>query len=412
MSQKTKLKTCCALILTAYATQASADTFFSDNFTGGSTLNQTPTTNKTTVATSYQSALGATGGSATLSAGGVTLGFSSNSELAEVMGLFTNSPISLSSAGDNIAVNVVFVNTTNVMSGLATANSTVNIGLFNAAAAPNLGNIVLNAGNTTGGSQNWIGYSSRIFLSGNANIFTRPAQTASGTTSQNQDLLFTGASSSQAFNNPTGTGLGSTASAITLNQGGTYTLSMVITLSNSTSLLISNTLYAGAGTGGTVLFNQQQMATGANFLTGGFNGLAFGWRNSSSAAQTSSVTVASVTVSGHVTGAVAPPTITAQPQPVTVANGGTCAFSIAASGSGVTYQWRRNGTNLIDGGNISGSTSSQLVISPATSVDVLSGIGGYYCTVTGAGNFSTNSVTNSLTLGTAKNLVWSGTGNT
>ncbi|HSY20195.1 MAG TPA: autotransporter-associated beta strand repeat-containing protein, partial [Candidatus Acidoferrales bacterium] len=79
-------------------------------------------------------------------------------------------------------------------------------------------------------------------------------------------------------------------------------------------------------------------------------------------------------------------------------------------GFNVTYQWHRHGTNLINAGNISGVTSSQLVISPAGPADVLSGANGYYVTVTGAGPFSTNSTTSALSLVTATNLIYSGSG--
>ena len=65
---------------------------------------------------------------------------------------------------------------------------------------------------------------------------------------------------------------------------------------------------------------------------------------------------------------IAGPVITQQPQNVTKAVGMTASFTAAAADSGgnptnVTYQWRKNGTNLVDGGNISGATTTNLVIS-------------------------------------------------
>ncbi len=42
-----------------------------------------------------------------------------------------------------------------------------------------------------------------------------------------------------------------------------------------------------------------------------------------------------------------PPTITAQPQPLTVVAGGDCSFSVTATGSGtLSYQWRKGGSAL------------------------------------------------------------------
>ena len=388
---------------------AKADTFFSDTFGSGSTVNQSPTTNISTTATSYQTLAG---GAATSSIAANALGLTfptGTSILGEVMGLFTNSPMSLNVAGDTIAITVVFTNKQNILSGVASANASINIGLFNSGnVSPNQGNIVLgNSVNMTGGSQNWIGYAARIFTNGNATIFTRPVQTSGKT--QDQDLLFTGASSTTAFNNPGGTSLGSTAGTVTLAQGGTYTLYFSITLTGANALQITNTLYSGVGTGGSVLFTQTKAASGGTYLTSSFNGFAVGWRNSSASTQVSAITISSITVSGNITGG-GTPSITTQPDAVTVSTGGSVPFSVVATGAGLTYQWHRNGTNLLNAGNISGATSSTLIISPVSAADVATGANGYYVTVTSAGVYSTNSITNSLSLISPTALVYSGSG--
>ncbi|MDP3069605.1 MAG: immunoglobulin domain-containing protein [Opitutaceae bacterium] len=54
--------------------------------------------------------------------------------------------------------------------------------------------------------------------------------------------------------------------------------------------------------------------------------------------------------------ALTPPVIAAQPQPVTVAAGSTAVFNVEAAGTGLTYQWRRNGAL------IAGATSSTLIL--------------------------------------------------
>ena len=184
----------------------------------------------------------------------------------------------------------------------------------------------------------------------------------------------------------------------------------MITLNAPNSLTISNVLYAGADTSGTVIFSQMKTATNATFLTSGFNGMAIGWRNASSAAQASTMDLISVQVTGQSTPVSTPPTITSQPLPVSVPVNASAAFSVVVSGFGLGYQWHRNGTNLLDGGNISGATSAQLVISPAGVADVASGVNGYYVTVSGTGGYSTNSVTNSLALVASKNLTWTAAG--
>ena len=54
--------------------------------------------------------------------------------------------------------------------------------------------------------------------------------------------------------------------------------------------------------------------------------------------------------------------ITSPPAAVTQCEGTTATFSVAATGTGLTYQWLRNGINLSNGGDISGATSATLTI--------------------------------------------------
>jgi len=61
--------------------------------------------------------------------------------------------------------------------------------------------------------------------------------------------------------------------------------------------------------------------------------------------------------------------IIVQPVNKTVCIGSPVYFSVVASGSGNTYQWRKGTVNLVNGGNISGATSDTLRINPATFAD-------------------------------------------
>jgi len=67
------------------------------------------------------------------------------------------------------------------------------------------------------------------------------------------------------------------------------------------------------------------------------------------------------------------PIITQQPIAQAVLSGSTVMFTAAASspaGAGpLSYQWRRNGVNLSNGGSISGATSAILTINPAALSD-------------------------------------------
>jgi hypothetical protein len=64
------------------------------------------------------------------------------------------------------------------------------------------------------------------------------------------------------------------------------------------------------------------------------------------------------------------PAVTTHPSGVSVNAGQTASFSVAASGTApLTYQWRKNGTNLTNGGDISGATSTTLQIANCEEAD-------------------------------------------
>jgi len=75
------------------------------------------------------------------------------------------------------------------------------------------------------------------------------------------------------------------------------------------------------------------------------------------------------------------PRITSQPSNQSVNAGATVVFSTATGGTApFTYQWQKNNTNLVNGGNISGTTTSNLTLSSVTLGDA----GGYRCYVSNA----------------------------
>ena len=384
-----------------------ADTIFSDDFSI-SQVNAAPAP-PTATSTRYQFFSGLAGGTAAISANDLSLRLpNSTSVLGEAQALFAATPWALNVVGDYIEFTLVFRNTANMMVP-GNNNCSLTVGLFNSGgAAPNQGVVTLNAGNTTGGSQNWVGYAGGILLSSSSNrLITRPAQTANGTTSQNQDLLFNGASSSQSFNSPGGTEIvhkSDSAAPVTLTQGSTYTLDFSVTMVAPGSLQVSNALYSGSSVNAAnTIFNEIGTASGATLVATAFDGLAFGWRESLTSAAAGTNDVVSILVTGQSTPVSTPPTISSEPAPVSVPVGGSAMFSVGASGVNLSYQWHRHGTNLLNGGDISGATSSTLIIGPVALADFVSD---YYVTVTGAGDFATNSVNVALSSRTALNLVW------
>ena len=61
-----------------------------------------------------------------------------------------------------------------------------------------------------------------------------------------------------------------------------------------------------------------------------------------------------------------------QPINTSACVGDTAMFIVSASGTAITYQWRKGTVNLIDGGNISGATNDTLIIFPVSIADTAS----------------------------------------
>src|SRR5579862_6420884 len=182
-------------------------TVFSDNFSGSSTVDQAPGA-PTSTSASYEWFSGIANGSASVSPGDLKVGLASTtSVVGEAQAQFSSSPVTLTTVGDYIDLTVIFTDTANIMLS-GNNNSSLAIGLFNSGGvAPNQG--VINLSSTvspvSGGSQNWTGESSVVLESSGSNrLLARPRQGTS-TTSQNQDLLFNGASGTQTYNSPAGT---------------------------------------------------------------------------------------------------------------------------------------------------------------------------------------------------------------
>jgi hypothetical protein len=112
------------------------------------------------------------------------------------------------------------------------------------------------------------------------------------------------------------------------------------------------------------------------------------------------------TCAATITVAILPPTITAPPTNQVVNAGQTATFTVAAGGTApLTYQWRRNGVNLVNGGNVSGATSATLTIANAQ----LAAAGFYSVIVSNPGG-ATTSQEAQLVIATMPYAAGSGTG--
>ncbi len=95
------------------------------------------------------------------------------------------------------------------------------------------------------------------------------------------------------------------------------------------------------------------------------------------------------------------PLIITQPTDQSDCDGGSVNFTVSATGTNLTYQWRKGTTNLVNGGNISGVTTPTLTINPFSIADVAADYN-----VVVSGTFSPNQTSNfvSLTIDSAPSI--------
>ncbi len=104
------------------------------------------------------------------------------------------------------------------------------------------------------------------------------------------------------------------------------------------------------------------------------------------------------------------PAIGTQPSAATVPLDASVSFTVVATGTALTYQWRHDGTNISNGGSISGVTSNVLTINPVAASDASPQPNGYDCVISGTCLPTTNSDRVALTVLLPNNLVWVGDG--
>jgi uncharacterized repeat protein (TIGR03803 family) len=89
-----------------------------------------------------------------------------------------------------------------------------------------------------------------------------------------------------------------------------------------------------------------------------------------------------------------PPVINVQPQNLTNYAGSTVMFTVSATSLNLFgYQWQKNGANLVDGGNISGSATNTLTITGISDSDAAS-----YSVIVSNANFGVTSSNATLTV--------------
>jgi Leucine-rich repeat (LRR) protein len=144
---------------------------------------------------------------------------------------------------------------------------------------------------------------------------------------------------------------------------------------SQTVIASSNALF-NVVSGGTLPLSYQWLANGIPLSNGGnISGATTATLNITGAQPNNAAayTVVITNVAGTVTSSPAavltvnvPPSITLLPQAQTVIAGSNVTISVSASGTlPLTYQWRLYGTNLVNGGNVSGVIAPNLTIAAA-----------------------------------------------
>jgi pectin methylesterase-like acyl-CoA thioesterase len=338
---------------------------FNDTFNGNSTLNGTSTPGGTPSAsyTSYDVASTKTGSCSTNAnflrvklSSGTTAGY------LELQAMFVSTPVHLVNVGDSINLTFPFTNSAGTLLA-GGSGSVIDVGLFNSGGNAPLAGSLNGAGlsgSTTyalGNCQNWQGYVASINYNGaSSSVYTRPVQT--GTTSANQDLLFSGAGTG-LFTNPKGTQIGSTiTSGVTLISGAKYTLSFTALLSAAQTVTIINNLYDSSGT---LISAQTNATTGGNTYTNYSNyydGLAIGLANKGTSLNPT-MDISRITISTNYYYAPAVAGLTNQ----TVIAGKNATLSLTVAGNPTpAFQWYVSTDGGATSNAIAGATGATLTL--------------------------------------------------
>ena len=357
-----------SMLAASLAVQAQT-TVFNDTFgSGGSTLNGTSTPGGTPTAsfTSYDVASTKTG-SCAITAGspgflreklssGTTAGY------LELQALFTSTPFQLVNVGDSINLTITFTNSANTLLE-GGSGSVIDVGLFNSGGSAPVAGSLNGAGLSgaityaSGNCQNWQGYVASINTNGSVSkIYNRPQQT--GTTSANQDLVFSGAGTG-LYNFPAGTQIGSSVTlGPTPASGAKYTMSFTILLSAAGTVSITNNLYDANGN---LLSNLGGTTGAANTYTNyanKYDGLSIGLGNKGTSLNpTMDISRITVTTNYYYS-----PTITGlNNQTVIAGNNATLSPAVTGNPQPV-FQWYVSTDGGVTSNSLSYATASSLTL--------------------------------------------------
>jgi len=161
-----------------------------------------------------------------------------------------------------------------------------------------------------------------------------------------------------------------TSQTLTLTNAGTNAL--VWSLSNTSAWLTVSSTFGALAPGGAAAPVTASLNSAANGLGTGVYNSTLRFTNLTDGVGQGRLFTLSV---------ISPPVITSQPANQAVLGGATAMFTVSATGGlPLNYQWQHDSTNLTDGGSLSGSATTNLVINNVSAANV----GGYTVMVTNA----------------------------
>ncbi len=261
---------------------ARADIIFNDSFST-STLNAAAPAAPTSTSTDY-AVLSTRNATASSIAPGLlkVTNIPTSSGFTEVQARFYAAPLTLAVDGDYVELSTTF-SPLGVL--YASGSSIFGVGLYNShgiSPVPGgaMNNGLLNSTDATyatGYAAGWEGFASRNFpAGGSAQLITRPAQT--DIVNESQDLLFNNAGTG-AFDNPLGAILAPPAvSTVMFTNGSIYTCTFRLTLAAGGVIDVSDKIYEGVGTSGTILLSHAAQTTGVQTIATQFDAFAIGFR--------------------------------------------------------------------------------------------------------------------------------------
>jgi hypothetical protein len=359
-----------ALTATSFLAAAAEVTVFNDTFASGSTVNDLgpiPAAPSLT-ATAYQVMSAKTYPEApSIAANNLRFGLpATSSAVIQAEALFTTYPINLPNVGDYVELTVVFTSETAMMDY---DSSGIFLGLYNSGGnQPYLGGKQSNSANP-GFAQTWAGYVARFMSNGGAHRFyTRPSQ---GTSGKNQDVVYE-YSSAQLVNGSSDT---STLAAFPADTQ--YTGVFRITRASEDTNEVTETLYSGSTTAGTLLMTKDVTSkanTANQFVATQFDALAVGFRASAAStgdAHVQFMKVNSIKVTTNAATTIVPVILT-QPASQVVIIGDNTTLSVEATGGGaaLSYQWKKGGID-IDGAVSSSYNIPSAAVSDAGTYSVV-----------------------------------------